>query len=83
MAAAGHASGCAVRQSRFKEGGSVSPARAIPLPQSPLDPQALASVQTFHTGQYLLGVSFSFLSRDTEVSRRHHQDTGETLVPLV
>lgn len=44
---------CALRQSRFKEGGCASLDPAIPLSQSP-EPQAPASVQTFHATQYLL-----------------------------
>lgn len=50
----GQASGCALRQSRFKEGGCASLDPAIPLPQSPPNAQAPASIQTFQAGQYLL-----------------------------
>lgn len=69
--------GCAVRRARL--GRDVcQPGHGDPFtPGSPelQDPTSHRSVPSWRF--------FSLLSRDTEVLRRHHQATGETLVPLV
>lgn len=69
---------CALRQSRFKEGGCASLDPAIPLSQSLPNPRPLLPSRHFMPPSTF----FSSSLQGHWVPRRYHQDRG-TLVPLV